>query len=109
MRSLRLDPDLEARLQEAAAVRGESLSEFIRQAVAERAETTLAVRAGLFDDVLGVVHAGGGRARRTGVGEGHVLDERSATTSVNAAPVRSSPSSMPTSPITRCAGRSWGT
>jgi predicted transcriptional regulator len=80
MRSLRLDPDLEARLQEAAAVRGESLSEFIRQAVAERAETTLAVRAGLFDDVLGVVHAGGGRARRTGAAFTDVVAERSSRT-----------------------------
>jgi len=62
-----LDPQLEARLQRAATVLGESLSEFIRRAASERADATLiATPAGDFDDVLGVVHAGGGRARRTG-------------------------------------------
>ena len=66
MRSLRLDDELEERLQRAAAVRGESLSEFIRRAVDERARATLAESSVAFDDVLGVVHGGGGRARRTG-------------------------------------------
>lgn len=76
MRSLRLDDELEERLQQAAAVRGESLSEFIRRAVDERAEATLSRRAGAFDDVLGVVHGGGGRARRTGEAFRNVLAER---------------------------------
>lgn len=66
MRSLRLDDELEERLQRAAAVRGESLSEFIRRAVDERARATLVESPGAFDDVLGVVRGGGGRARRTG-------------------------------------------
>lgn len=66
MGSLRLDDDLEDRLQRAAAVRGESPSEFIRRAVDERASATLAERARAFDDVLGVVHSRGGRARCTG-------------------------------------------
>lgn len=67
MKSVRLDPELESRLQRAAAVRGESLSEFIRRAAAERADATLLGTPGAdFDDVLGVVHGGGGRARRTG-------------------------------------------
>ena len=66
VRSLRLDDALEERLQRAAAMRGESLSEFIRLAVDERARATLAETAGAFDDILGVVHGGGGRARRTG-------------------------------------------
>jgi hypothetical protein len=67
MKSLRLDPDLEDRLQRAAAVTGESLSEFIRRAAAARADATLSAAAGAaFDDVLAVVHGGGGRARRTG-------------------------------------------
>lgn len=67
MKSLRLDPELEARLKQAAAVKGESLSEFIRRSAAERADATLtAVPSADFDDVLGVVHGGGGRARRTG-------------------------------------------
>lgn len=67
MRSLRIDPELDALLEQAAAVRGESVSEFIRRAAAERASSTL--RADLpagFDDVLGVVRGGGGRARDTG-------------------------------------------
>lgn len=66
MRSLRLDDELEARLKLAAAARGESLSEFIRRAVDERAQATLVEGPGAFDDVLGVVRGGGGRARRTG-------------------------------------------
>ncbi|MBA3369128.1 MAG: DUF1778 domain-containing protein [Geodermatophilaceae bacterium] len=41
MKSLRIDPELERRLQRAAAVKGESLSEFIRRAAPERADTTL--------------------------------------------------------------------
>ncbi len=67
MKSLRLDPELERRLQQAAAVRGESLSEFIRRAAAERAEATFSAEpADDFSDVVGVVHGGGGRADRTG-------------------------------------------
>jgi hypothetical protein len=67
MRSLRLDPNLDERVRRAAAVRGESVSEFLRQAAAERAEETLSARPGeRFADVAGVVHGGGGRARRTG-------------------------------------------
>ena len=66
MKSLRIDPELEARLHRAAAIRGESLSEFIRRAAAERADATLVSEAADFDDILGVVHGGGGRARRTG-------------------------------------------
>lgn len=77
MKSLRLDPQLEARLQRAAAVRGESLSEFIRRAAAERPDATLAAEPATdFDDVLGVVHGGGGRARRTGAAFTEVLAER---------------------------------
>lgn len=77
MKSLRLDPELESRLQRAAAVRGESLSEFIRRAAAERADATLVTNdAADFDDVLGVVHGGGGRARRTGAAFTDIVSER---------------------------------
>ena len=77
MKSLRLDPELERRLQRAAAVKGESLSEFIRRAAAERADATLvASRVADFDDVLGVVHGGGGRARRTGSAFTEIVAER---------------------------------
>jgi Protein of unknown function (DUF1778) len=67
MRSLRLDPDLDEKVRRAAAAKGETVSEFLRQAAAERAEKTLAGRSSeQFADVAGVVHGGGGRARRTG-------------------------------------------
>lgn len=65
MRSVRLDPELEQRIERAAALRGESLSEFIRRAAADRADATLkADPVDDFADVLGVVHGGGGRARK---------------------------------------------
>jgi hypothetical protein len=67
MRSLRLDAELDRRVQRAAAIKGESVSEFIRHAAAERAEETLAEHGReRFADVAGVVHGGGGRARRSG-------------------------------------------
>jgi hypothetical protein len=67
MRSLRLDPDLDEKVQRAAAARGESVSEFIRIAAAERADQTLRTRTSeLFTDVSGVIHGGGGRARKSG-------------------------------------------
>lgn len=67
MRSLRLDPELDERVRRAAAVNGESVSQFLRQAAAERADETLSARPSeRFADVAGVVHGGGGRARRTG-------------------------------------------
>ena len=42
MRSLRLDPDLDEKVQRAAAISGLSVSEFIRNAAEERANETLA-------------------------------------------------------------------
>jgi hypothetical protein len=67
VRSLRLDPELDRQVQQAAAIRGESVSEFIRHAAAKRAEQTLAgLGREAFADVAGVVHGGGGRARRSG-------------------------------------------
>lgn len=75
VKSLRLDPDLEERLLRAAAVAGESMSEFIRQAAAERADGLLSAgdRAD-FADVLGVVHGGGGQARRAGAAFTDIVD-----------------------------------
>jgi hypothetical protein len=67
MRSLRLDPELDDKVQRAAAMSGQSVSEFIRNAAEERANETLAARPGdSFADIAGVVHGGGGRARRSG-------------------------------------------
>ena len=67
MKSLRLDHALVERLQKAAAVTGETLSEFIRRAAAARADAVLSAEAeDDWSDVIGAVHGGGGRARRTG-------------------------------------------
>lgn len=67
MRSLRLDPELDRRVRKAAALEGESVSEFIRHATARRVEETLAEHGReRFADVAGAVHGGGGRARRSG-------------------------------------------
>jgi predicted transcriptional regulator len=67
VRSVRLDPELDEKISRAAEAEGESVSEFIRRAVADRAEETLAAHPReRFADVAGVIHGGGGRARRTG-------------------------------------------
>lgn len=67
MRSLRLDPALDRQVRKAAAVKGESVSAFIRHAAARRAEETLAEPGReRFADVAGSVRGGGGRARRSG-------------------------------------------
>ena len=76
MRSLRLDPDLDKKVRRAAAAKGESVSEFLRRAAAERAEETLAGDTSeRFADVAGAVHGGGGRARRTGAAFSETLAE----------------------------------
>lgn len=67
MRSIRLDPELDLKVRKAAAVRGESVSAFIRNAAAKEAEETLTERGReRFRDVAGAIRGGGGRARRTG-------------------------------------------
>jgi hypothetical protein len=76
MRSLRLDPELDDKVRRAAAANGESVSEFLRRAAAERAEEALSRHPGeRFADVAGVVHGGGGRARRTGAAFADSLSE----------------------------------
>jgi hypothetical protein len=77
MRSLRLDPDLDAKVRQAAAVKGESVSEFLRRAAETRVEETLSGRPSeRFADVAGVVHGSGGRARRSGDAFAESLLER---------------------------------
>ncbi len=67
MRSLRLDQELDDKVQRAAEISGQSVSEFIRRAAEDRADETLMSQpAGRFADVAGVVHGGGGRAQRSG-------------------------------------------
>jgi hypothetical protein len=77
MRSLRLDPELDRTIREAAAMRGESVSEFIRHAAERRAEETLAEQGReRFADVAGAIHGGGGRARRSGAAFTHTVAAR---------------------------------
>lgn len=77
MRSLRLDPELDARVRRAATLEGASISEFLRRAAAERADRTLSERgAERLADVVGVVHGGGGRAGDTGKAFADLLTER---------------------------------
>jgi hypothetical protein len=79
MRSLRLDPELDDRVRRAAAVEGASVSEFLRRAAADRAERTLGARPrDHLRDVLGVVHGGGGRARRSGEAFSDAISKRRA-------------------------------
>ncbi len=65
MKSVRLDPDTEARLREAARLARVPESQIIRDGIVQRCEALLADRldhqlAGL----IGTLSAGGGRARR---------------------------------------------
>jgi Protein of unknown function (DUF1778) len=77
MRSVRISPELDRRLKEAANVCGESVSEFIRRAAAERADATLSrITAADYDDVIGAVHVGGGQAERTGDAFYEILKEQ---------------------------------
>lgn len=77
MRSLRLEPELDERVRRAASAEGSTVSAFLRQAAAERANRTLATRnSDRLADVIGVVHGGGGRARDTGAAFGELLAER---------------------------------
>jgi len=77
MRSLRLDPELDDRVQRAAAREGESVSEFIRKAAAERADRTLHVKnSERLADIIGSVRGdGSGYSRRTGEAFTELLGE----------------------------------
>jgi hypothetical protein len=79
MRSLRLEPELDERVRQAASVEGASVSEFLRRAAAERADRTLASRnSERLADVIGTVHGDRPQARRTGKAFGDLLAERHA-------------------------------
>jgi predicted transcriptional regulator len=66
MRSVRLDEELENRLEEAARASGEPVSEIIREAVRRRCDEMLGGRLDRrLADVIGVIGAGGS-SRRTG-------------------------------------------
>jgi len=67
MRSLRLSPELDERVRRAAALEGSSVSEFLRQAAAERAERALAADpAARLSYAIGVVKSDLHQARDTG-------------------------------------------
>jgi len=69
MRSVRLADDLERRIQRAASLDSVTVSEFVRRAVAERADRVLGEEVSSRErlrDSIGVAHGRGGRARRTG-------------------------------------------
>jgi hypothetical protein len=77
VRSLRLDDKLDEMSRKAAAVEGSSVSEFMRRAIAERAERTLAGGAQeRLHDVIGVINGGGGRARDSGDAFADLLAQR---------------------------------
>lgn len=66
MKSVRLDPETEEKLEMAAQLRGITESEFIRQAIRREARETLGdTLADRLADVLGIVKGGGGRARES--------------------------------------------
>jgi hypothetical protein len=78
MLTVRLDERLDSLARKAAAMEGASVSEFMRRAIAERAQRTLAgdARESL-SDVIGVVHSGGaGHARDSGWALAELLAER---------------------------------
>jgi Family of unknown function (DUF6290) len=78
MRSIRLDDRLDEITRKAASIEGASVSEFMRRAIAERAERTLADGAQeRLKDVLGSVHGGGGHARDTGKAFADLLEQQS--------------------------------
>jgi hypothetical protein len=76
VKSLRLDSELEERLQRAAKATGETLSQFIRRAAAARADAVLVGDSDDdWSDVIGAVRGGGGQARRSGDAFGELLAE----------------------------------
>ncbi len=65
MKSVRLDPSLQARLKQAAQLAGISESDFIRAAIAERSEAILADNLDVrLAGLVGTVRSKGGRARQ---------------------------------------------
>lgn len=66
-KSARLDPQLQDELERAAKALGISQSELIRDAIARRCREVLGETLGeRIGPVVGAIHSGGGRARRTG-------------------------------------------
>jgi len=67
MRSVRLDHELEARLDETARLSGQPVSAIIRDAVRSRCDEILGQRLDRrLAKFIGIVSSGGGSSRRTG-------------------------------------------
>lgn len=69
MASVPVDQNLDERVRRAALAEHSSISEFVRQAAADRADRILGDHATALEelqDVIGVVHSKGGRADDTG-------------------------------------------
>ena len=67
MKSVRLSKQMEAELEEAARISGESVSSIIRRAVQDRCRSILGDRLDArVNDVAGTIQSNGGRARRSG-------------------------------------------
>jgi hypothetical protein len=81
MKSVRLDPALQARLKQAAQLARVSESEFIRAAIAERSDATLAdnleARLG---GLVGAVRSKGGRAQQAHQRYRELLERKNART-----------------------------
>ncbi len=74
MKSVRLDANLEAKLERAARATATSQSEFIRDALARRCDEVLAGSlADRLAPVVGIVRSSGGRASRTGAALREIL------------------------------------
>jgi hypothetical protein len=72
-----LPSELDERVRHAAALEGASVSEFLRRAVAERADRVLAQRPSeQMGGVIGAVRSKGGRAARTGDAFGDLLTDK---------------------------------
>ncbi len=74
MKSVRLDPKLQARLKQAARLSGVTESDFIRAAITERSDATLtdSLESRLVG-IVGAVHSKGGRARQAHERYGEIL------------------------------------
>lgn len=77
MKSVRLDADLEAKLERAARAVATSQSEFIRDALARRCDEVLGGSlAERLASVIGIVNSSGGRAARSGAAFREALARR---------------------------------
>jgi len=81
MKSVRLDPRLQARLKQAAHLSGVTESDFIRAAITERSDATLTNNLeGQLAGLVGAIRSKGGRARLAHERYGEIIKGRRART-----------------------------